>query len=225
MQLLQENFLPLIDMFHKESVKVEVCKSIIEGFSAQNGPITDPIIINALMFLARIIHDSVRSVKKNRRLFLYILRNSLEKCGFSIYNYCDEIILQCFNGGRRKTSNRKFNMWSRSSGGLWSGLWETIEFLCRSKSSFSEPRFGTRCACAVRKSSSRRYEKNRTWTSHEKNISFCQSLRSFLLYHDSLVDTRPDEAAIVFAFGSSCFAESVSWTRWDKLQWSVNNLI
>ncbi|XP_043273833.1 VPS35 endosomal protein-sorting factor-like [Venturia canescens] len=60
--LTMENFLPLIDMFHKESVKVEVCKSIIEGFSAQSSPITDPIIINALMFIARIIHDSVSAL-------------------------------------------------------------------------------------------------------------------------------------------------------------------
>jgi len=49
-------------LFHKESVKVEVCKTVIEGLSAQNGPITDPIIINALMFIARIMHDSVRYV-------------------------------------------------------------------------------------------------------------------------------------------------------------------
>lgn len=52
--------MPLIDLFHKESIKVEVCKTVIEGLSVQTGPITDPIIINALMFLARIMHDSVR---------------------------------------------------------------------------------------------------------------------------------------------------------------------
>lgn len=54
--------MPLIDLFHKESIRVEVCKTIIEGLSNQNSPITDPIIINALMFIARIMHDSVRYV-------------------------------------------------------------------------------------------------------------------------------------------------------------------
>lgn len=60
--LAMDNFLPLIDLFHKESIKVEVCKTVIEGLSAQNGPITDPIIINALMFIARIMHDSVSAL-------------------------------------------------------------------------------------------------------------------------------------------------------------------
>lgn len=60
--------MPLIDLFHKESVKVEVCKTVIEGLSAQSGPITDPIIINALMFIARIMHDSVRYVNLISRL-------------------------------------------------------------------------------------------------------------------------------------------------------------
>lgn len=56
----QNNFLPLLDLFHKENIKVDVCKIIVEGFGAQNGPITDPIVINALMFIMKIIHDSVR---------------------------------------------------------------------------------------------------------------------------------------------------------------------
>uniref|UniRef100_A0A0C9RKT3 CP062_0 protein n=1 Tax=Fopius arisanus TaxID=64838 RepID=A0A0C9RKT3_9HYME len=62
--LTMENFLPLVDLFHKEPIKVEVCKGIIERFSSQTnaGPITDPIIINALMFIARIMHDSVSAL-------------------------------------------------------------------------------------------------------------------------------------------------------------------
>ncbi|XP_076750545.1 VPS35 endosomal protein-sorting factor-like isoform X2 [Xylocopa sonorina] len=60
--LAMDNFLPLIDLFHKESIKVEVCKTVIEGLSTQIGSITDPIIINALMFIARIMHDSVSAL-------------------------------------------------------------------------------------------------------------------------------------------------------------------
>lgn len=60
--LAMDNFLPLIDLFHKESIKVEVCKNIIEGFRAQSGLVTDPIIINALMYIAKIMHDSVNAL-------------------------------------------------------------------------------------------------------------------------------------------------------------------
>ncbi|XP_026666628.1 UPF0505 protein C16orf62 homolog isoform X2 [Ceratina calcarata] len=61
--LTMDNFLPLIDLFHKENIKVEVCKTLIESLSAQtSGPITDPITINALMFIARIMHDSVSAL-------------------------------------------------------------------------------------------------------------------------------------------------------------------
>ncbi|XP_076656449.1 VPS35 endosomal protein-sorting factor-like [Halictus rubicundus] len=60
--LAMDNFLPFIDLFHKETIKVEVCKTIIEGISAQNSSITDPIVINALMFIARIMHDSVSAL-------------------------------------------------------------------------------------------------------------------------------------------------------------------
>ncbi|XP_012245871.1 VPS35 endosomal protein sorting factor-like isoform X3 [Bombus vosnesenskii] len=60
--LAMDNFLPLIDLFHKESIKVEVCKTVMEGISVQSSPITDPIFINALMFIARIMHDSVSAL-------------------------------------------------------------------------------------------------------------------------------------------------------------------
>ncbi|KAK0076450.1 hypothetical protein PV326_010778 [Microctonus aethiopoides] len=57
-----ENFLPLIDLFHKENIKVEVCKSIIGSYSVYKRPISDSIIINALMFICRIMHDSVTAL-------------------------------------------------------------------------------------------------------------------------------------------------------------------
>lgn len=74
--LLQENFLPLIDLFHKESIKVDVCKTVIEGLGLQSGPITDPIVINALMFIARIMHDSVRFGFSNNNTVTWSLNSS-----------------------------------------------------------------------------------------------------------------------------------------------------
>lgn len=48
-------------MFHKESVKIEVCKSIMEAYCRQKQEsIRDPVVINGVMFLCRVLHDSVK---------------------------------------------------------------------------------------------------------------------------------------------------------------------
>uniref|UniRef100_A0A8B9KMN0 VPS35 endosomal protein-sorting factor-like n=1 Tax=Astyanax mexicanus TaxID=7994 RepID=A0A8B9KMN0_ASTMX len=45
-----EKFLPFMDMFQKDSVRVEVCKSIMEVFiKHQQEPTRDPVILNALL--------------------------------------------------------------------------------------------------------------------------------------------------------------------------------
>ncbi|XP_063225001.1 VPS35 endosomal protein-sorting factor-like isoform X2 [Bacillus rossius redtenbacheri] len=61
MLFTMDKFLPLLDLFQKESVKVEVCKSIMSAFSQQQQePTNDPVISNALMFVCRVMHDSVK---------------------------------------------------------------------------------------------------------------------------------------------------------------------
>ncbi|KAF7988840.1 hypothetical protein HCN44_007150 [Aphidius gifuensis] len=60
--LIQDNFLPIIDLFHKENIKIDVCKNIIDTFYKQHGIIIDPIIINSLIFLTKIMHDSVTAL-------------------------------------------------------------------------------------------------------------------------------------------------------------------
>lgn len=60
-----DKFLPLLDLFQKESIKVEVCKSIMNAFThnnVQQEPTNDPVIINALMFICRVMHDSVNAL-------------------------------------------------------------------------------------------------------------------------------------------------------------------
>ncbi|XP_014211909.1 UPF0505 protein C16orf62 homolog isoform X3 [Copidosoma floridanum] len=69
--LTMDNFLPLLDLFQKESIKVEVCKTIVESLSKQNNPIVDPIMINALMFIMRVMHDSVRYILFSPTLITY----------------------------------------------------------------------------------------------------------------------------------------------------------
>ena len=58
-----EKFLPFIDMFQKESVRVEVCKTVMEAFNkTQKETTKDPVIINALMFVCKTMHDSVNAL-------------------------------------------------------------------------------------------------------------------------------------------------------------------
>ncbi|XP_062387283.1 VPS35 endosomal protein-sorting factor-like isoform X2 [Sardina pilchardus] len=58
-----ERFLPFLDMFQKDSVRVEVCRSIMEVFIKHQQEATrDPVILNALLHVCKTMHDSVNSL-------------------------------------------------------------------------------------------------------------------------------------------------------------------
>ncbi|XP_035389122.1 VPS35 endosomal protein sorting factor-like isoform X2 [Electrophorus electricus] len=58
-----EKFLPFLDMFQKDSVRVEVCKSIMEVFiKHQQESTRDPVILNALLHVCKTMHDSVNAL-------------------------------------------------------------------------------------------------------------------------------------------------------------------
>ncbi|KAM4623948.1 VPS35 endosomal protein-sorting factor-like isoform 2-T2 [Polymixia lowei] len=58
-----ERFLPFLDMFQKDSVRVEVCRSIMEVFiKHQLEPTRDPVILNALLHVCKTMHDSVNAL-------------------------------------------------------------------------------------------------------------------------------------------------------------------
>ncbi|XP_069036894.1 VPS35 endosomal protein-sorting factor-like [Lepisosteus oculatus] len=58
-----ERFLPFLDMFQKDSVRVEVCRSIMEVFiRCQQEPTRDPVILNALLHVCKTMHDSVNAL-------------------------------------------------------------------------------------------------------------------------------------------------------------------
>ncbi|XP_043945688.1 VPS35 endosomal protein-sorting factor-like [Protopterus annectens] len=58
-----EKFLPFLDMFQKESVRVEVCKCIMEAFIKHQQELTrDPVILNALLHVCKTMHDSVNAL-------------------------------------------------------------------------------------------------------------------------------------------------------------------
>jgi hypothetical protein len=66
----QDNFLPLLDLFQKESTKFDVCKNILEKYKAfcasdENDThltIADPITINALVCIAKVLNDGVNAL-------------------------------------------------------------------------------------------------------------------------------------------------------------------
>ncbi|KAM6898761.1 VPS35 endosomal protein-sorting factor-like [Lycodopsis pacificus] len=58
-----ERFLPFLDMFQKDSVRVEVCRSIMEIFIRhQEEPTRDPVILNAMLHICKTMHDSVNAL-------------------------------------------------------------------------------------------------------------------------------------------------------------------
>lgn len=80
-----DKFLPLLDLFQKESVKVEVCKNIMEKFSKNQQETTnDPVITNALMFICRVMHDSVSAltVEDEKRQIGSLISSFIKKVDF-----------------------------------------------------------------------------------------------------------------------------------------------
>lgn len=59
------NFLPFIDMFQKESVKVDACKTIMEAYAKNVSELSDTVIINLLISLCKTMHDSVSAISLN----------------------------------------------------------------------------------------------------------------------------------------------------------------
>ncbi|KAK7918891.1 hypothetical protein WMY93_010175 [Mugilogobius chulae] len=72
-----ERFLPFLDMFQKDSVRVEVCRSIMEVFIRhQVEPTRDPVILNAMLHICKTMHDSVNALTledEKRSLSLLII--------------------------------------------------------------------------------------------------------------------------------------------------------
>uniref|UniRef100_A0A182NQY8 Uncharacterized protein n=1 Tax=Anopheles dirus TaxID=7168 RepID=A0A182NQY8_9DIPT len=64
--LALDNFLPILDLFQKESIKLEVCKNILTSYrnatACDNAIINDPVVTNALMYISRVLNDSVNAL-------------------------------------------------------------------------------------------------------------------------------------------------------------------
>ena len=59
---MMDNFMPFLDMFQKESVKVEACKAIMTAYSRTSNELSDTVIINSLMAICKTMHDSISAI-------------------------------------------------------------------------------------------------------------------------------------------------------------------
>ncbi|KAI8046018.1 VPS35 endosomal protein sorting factor-like isoform X1 [Drosophila gunungcola] len=83
--LIQPNFLPYLDLFQKESVRVEVCKNILSFYKQNSEEYTcDAVVTNALMYLGKILNDSVNalSVDDERRQISQLINVFIHKVHF-----------------------------------------------------------------------------------------------------------------------------------------------
>uniref|UniRef100_A0A2K5DQ19 VPS35 endosomal protein-sorting factor-like n=1 Tax=Aotus nancymaae TaxID=37293 RepID=A0A2K5DQ19_AOTNA len=84
-QVTFEKFLPFLDMFQKESVRVEVCKCIMEAFiKHQQEPTKDPVILNALLHVCKTMHDSVNALtlEDEKRMLSYLINGFIKMVSF-----------------------------------------------------------------------------------------------------------------------------------------------
>lgn len=80
--LIQENFLPYLDLFQKDSIRIIVCKNILIRFHDKSEDnISDEIVINAIMFIGRILRDSVtaQTVEDERRQISQLISSFIRK--------------------------------------------------------------------------------------------------------------------------------------------------
>ncbi|XP_037942668.1 VPS35 endosomal protein sorting factor-like [Teleopsis dalmanni] len=83
--LIQEHFLPYLDLFHKESVKIEVCKNILTIFKRNSRDYTsDAIVTNSLMYIGKILNDYVTAltVEDERRQIANLISSFIRKVNF-----------------------------------------------------------------------------------------------------------------------------------------------
>ncbi|XP_068155355.1 VPS35 endosomal protein sorting factor-like isoform X1 [Drosophila tropicalis] len=83
--LIQPNFLPYVDLFHNESVRVEVCKTILNYYKENSeAHSSDAVVNNALMYIGKILNDSVNAltVEDERRQISQLINVFIHKVHF-----------------------------------------------------------------------------------------------------------------------------------------------
>jgi len=78
-----ESFVPLFDMF-RGPVQIEASRTLLTAFAKTSGSVTDPIIINTLFGVAKIVHDAINafSYEEEVRKTSLMLTNFVTKIDF-----------------------------------------------------------------------------------------------------------------------------------------------
>lgn len=78
-----ESFVPLFDLF-RGPIQIEAARALLTAFAKTSGTITDPIIINTLFGVAKIVHDAINafSYEEEVRKTSLILTNFITKMDF-----------------------------------------------------------------------------------------------------------------------------------------------
>ncbi|KJE94840.1 hypothetical protein CAOG_005411 [Capsaspora owczarzaki ATCC 30864] len=80
-----DKFMPFIDLFQKASIKVDVCKAVMEAFvKRQLVPTADPVILNALVYVGKVLHDAIDALSfdDERRQTSNLICGFLRKVSF-----------------------------------------------------------------------------------------------------------------------------------------------
>lgn len=79
--MTMENFLPMIDLFQKDLVKIDVAKIVMEACKTKaESNINDPVVTNALMYICKIMNDAVKYDE-----YVYIFYIILSQTSASIF--------------------------------------------------------------------------------------------------------------------------------------------
>ncbi|EDV22361.1 uncharacterized protein TRIADDRAFT_28863, partial [Trichoplax adhaerens] len=113
-----DKFLPFLDMFQKDSTKLEVFRIIIDCFNKyQEDAVNDPMVVNGLIFVSKSLHDSVNSLalEDSKREISNLITAFIQKVDFgrdfeqqlnfyvdarSFFTALDAVVIQlvqCFN--------------------------------------------------------------------------------------------------------------------------------
>ncbi|XP_055850032.1 VPS35 endosomal protein sorting factor-like [Episyrphus balteatus] len=83
--LTLDNFLPVLDLFKKESTKIDVCKQIMTTYKNNVETTTsDAVVSNALMYICKVLNDSVTAltVEDERRQIGSLISNFVKNVNY-----------------------------------------------------------------------------------------------------------------------------------------------
>ncbi|XP_055679192.1 VPS35 endosomal protein sorting factor-like [Lutzomyia longipalpis] len=83
--LTLDNFMPVLDLFQKESVKLDVCRSIMLVYKDKiETKTSDPVTTNALMYICKVLNDSVNAltVEDERRQIGGLISHMIKQVNF-----------------------------------------------------------------------------------------------------------------------------------------------